>query len=343
MDALRLRTFSAISRIKKLSTSPRSNTRLQSTLYTTSVDGSLSKRIPYNSWDSHMHVVDPSLQSLSPTATYTPSKLHTLSQALAFESTLGIRNLVLVQPSIYGYDNTCVIEALKQLGPGHGRGVVCFDAATINAKQRRGVNAGHSTLEIWHRLGVRGVRLNFVSVPQELSAKELERTLHEYADIIRELGWVLQLYVPMHTIPDLVPIIPQLGVKVCLDHFGNPTLPVPSSVSSSPLPFNPYTLPGFTALISLLEQGNTYVKISGAYRLSDDSQFEHLGALARELMRAGRERLVFATDWPHTRFEGVDIKPITEVCLRWCVEEGADMTERLFRRNAEVLWDVKPV
>lgn len=59
-------------------------------------------------------------------------------------------------------------------------------------------------------------------------------------------------------------------------------------------------------------------------------------------MRAGKEQLVFATDWPHTRFEGVDIAPFAEASLRWCAEEDAGMAERLFRRNAEVLWDVKP-
>ncbi|OJD14918.1 hypothetical protein AJ78_04777 [Emergomyces pasteurianus Ep9510] len=340
MGILRLRTFPAIPCVQKPWIPQGRIKRLQSTLSSPSDDISLAKKLPQNSWDSHMHVVDPSLQPLSANAAYTPSKPHTLSQALAFESTLGIRNLVLVQPSIYGYDNTCLLEGLKQLGPTHGRGVVCFDAATINVK--RHLDRDDSTLAIWHRLGVRGVRLNFVSVPQQLSAGELERTLHEYADIIREFGWVLQLYVPMQTVPDLVPIVSKLGVKVCLDHFAKPTLPVPSELRSSPLPFNPYALSGFSSLISLLEQGSTYVKISGSYRLSDDAQFEHLGVLARELMRAGKERLVFATDWPHTRFEGVDIRPFVEACLRWCAEEGEDVAERLFRRNAEVLWDVKP-
>ncbi|KLJ07280.1 hypothetical protein EMPG_17227 [Blastomyces silverae] len=350
MGILRFRTLPArqpVPWVTKPWISPRSTRKPLSSSSSTHTPGSMARRLPANSWDSHMHIVEPSSRyPLSATAAYTPSEPHSLSDALAFESTLGIRNLVLVQPSIYGYDNSCLLDGLKRLGPRHGRGVVCFDAAAIIDEERRrgrGNDDDEGTLATWHRLGVRGVRLNLVSVPQQLSAGELQRMLHQYADIIRDLGWVLQLYTPMETLPHLVPIVPQLGVKVCLDHFAKPTLPPSSSLSSSSSsPFNPYALPGFTALISLLEQGSTYIKISAPYRLSDDPQFQHLGVLARELMRADKERLVFATDWPHTRFKGIDIAPFAEACLRWCAEEDAGMAERLFRRNAEVLWDVKP-
>ncbi|OJD09760.1 hypothetical protein ACJ73_10103 [Blastomyces percursus] len=345
MGVLRVRGLPALQPVpwaKRPRISPGGTQRPLSSSSSTHTLSSMPQRLPGNSWDSHMHIVEPSRYPLSATAAYASSKPHSLSDALAFESTLGIRNLVLVQPSIYGYDNSCLLDGLKQLGPKHGRGVVCFNAAAIIDEERRCRCHDEGTLATWHRLGVRGVRLNFVSVPQQLSAGELQLILRQYADVIRDLGWVLQLYVPMETLPHLVPIIPQLGVKVCLDHFAKPTLPPSSSLSSSSPPFNPYALPGFTALISLLEQGNTYVKISAPYRLSDDPQFEHLGVLASKLMLAGRERLVFATDWPHTRFKDIDIAPFAEVCLRWCAEEDAGLAERLFRRNAEALWDVKP-
>ncbi|PGH02778.1 hypothetical protein AJ79_07543 [Helicocarpus griseus UAMH5409] len=315
--------------------SPRTIKRSQSTLSHLP----LSLRIPPNSWDSHMHIVDPvnPFHPLSPSAPYTPTHAHTLPDALAFEfATLGIRNLVFVQPSIYGYDNSYLLEGLRQLGPRRGRGVVCFDADAVTAHHR---NDGNDILSSWHELGVRGVRLNLVSVPQQPSPSELARTLHKYAAAIRHLDWVLQLYVPMHTLPTLLPIIPELGVKVCLDHFGNPQLPPASSE-----PVDPYSLPGFPALLDLLHQGSTYVKISAPYRLSKDPELRDLGAVGREILQAGKERVVFATDWPHTRFEGLDIGPFVEACLRWCEElgegEGEEMAERLFRKNTEALWDV---
>jgi predicted TIM-barrel fold metal-dependent hydrolase len=82
------------------------------------------------------------------------------------------------------------------------------------------------------------------------------------------------------------------------------------------------------------------VKISGAYRLSADPEMKCVRAMARELMSVAPTRLVFATDWPHTQFDGLDIMPFIEECLSWS-RAGSGLRERLFRRNAEELWDVQ--
>ncbi|GAQ10358.1 4-sulfomuconolactone hydrolase [Aspergillus lentulus] len=283
----------------------------------------LKHRIPPGSWDSHMHVVEPSRYPVSLGAAYTPS-CHTLEEALAFESTLGIENIVLVQPSIYGTDNSCLLEALERIGPSHGRGVVVIDPATTCP----------TTLSAWHTLGVRGVRVNLKSVGKVLSEAELAETLSQHAKLIRPFGWMIQLYLPLHMMPMLERIVPSLGVKICIDHFGSPQLPPPSVITDRQ--FNPYTLPGFSALISLLQAGQTYVKISAPYRLSKDKQLRDLGDITRELLRGAPRRVIYATDWPHTRFHGVDVRPFTELCMRLCASENG-LTERVFKSNAEEL------
>ncbi|KAG2001066.1 hypothetical protein GB937_010550 [Aspergillus fischeri] len=283
----------------------------------------IKHRIPPGSWDSHMHVVEPSRYPVSPGAAYIPSS-HTLEEALAFESTLGMENVVLVQPSIYGTDNSCLLEALERIGPSRGRGVVVIDTATTCP----------TTLSAWHTLGVRGVRVNLKSVGKVLSEAELAETLSQHAELIRTLGWMIQLYLPLHMMPMLERIVPSLGVKICIDHFGSPQLPPPSIITNGQ--FNPYTLPGFSALISLLQAGQTYVKISAPYRLSKDKQLRDLGAITRELLRRAPRRVIYATDWPHTRFHGVDVRPFTEMCLRLCASETG-LTERVFKSNAEEL------
>ena len=53
-------------------------------------------------------------------------------------------------------------------------------------------------------------------------------------------------------------------------------------------------------------------------------------------------RVVFASDWPHTRFEGLDIKPFVKRVMEWC-EWDERLIERVFRGNAEMLWDVERV
>ncbi len=282
-------------------------------------------KIPSGSWDSHMHILDPHTYPLAGDARYTP-KTHSLADANAFERSVGITNIVLVQPSIYGFDNSCMLDALRQLGPQRARAVVSFDPEITP----------QSTLQEWNKIGVRGVRVNLQSVGKSVDAIELKEMLQQYADVIRPFGWVLQMYVPLDTATALETIIPRLGVKVCLDHFGCPTLDRNSAYSSR----DPYLIPGFKSLVKLLQQGSTYVKMSAPYRLTDDKSQQDLEPLARELLRvAGNNRVVFATDWPHTRFEGLNIKPFIETVMAWCQWDDF-LIERLFRSNARDLWGV---
>ncbi|KAE8373576.1 hypothetical protein BDV26DRAFT_62542 [Aspergillus bertholletiae] len=287
----------------------------------------LRQRLPAKSWDTHMHVVEPHRFPIDAGAVYRPST-HTIEEALAFESSLGIENIVLVQPSIYGYDNSCLLEALRHIGPSRGRGVVVVDPLNIDTQ----------TLSEWHLLGVRGVRVNLRSVGKVMDQDELAQTLLQHAEIVRPFGWAIQVYVPLDMIPLLEPIVPQLGVKLCIDHFGGPDLLTTDCKEG--ISFDPYSLPGFSSLVSLLRAGNTYVKISAPYRLSKDREMRDIEMMAHELLREAPNRVLFATDWPHTRFRGTDIAPFTELCLRVCGKDP-ELAERVFRRNAEELLDAQ--
>ncbi|KAG4437233.1 hypothetical protein IFR05_007287 [Cadophora sp. M221] len=281
--------------------------------------------IPHGSWDSHMHILDPTQYPLAADAQYTPSP-YLLPSALSFEKSVHIQNIVIVQPSIYGYDNSCLLSALRTLGPSHSRGVVTFETNNITT----------STLQQWHALGVRGVRINLQSVRQSADPVELASTLHRYADIIRPFEWVLQLYVPLETAVVLEDIVPGLNVRVCLDHFGSPDLSLAPSTGSG----DPYAIPGFRSLVKLLEQGSTFVKMSAPYRLSNSTAWSDLEPTGRELLKvAGTKRVVFASDWPHTRYEGLDIKPFVRTVMEWC-DWDQSMIERVFKGNSEDLWDV---
>ncbi|KAJ5774916.1 Amidohydrolase 2 [Penicillium paradoxum] len=291
-----------------------------------SAKASVRQRIPPKSWDSHMHVVESERFPVSSTAVYKP-KPHTLAEALAFESELGIENLVFVQPSIYGSDNSCLLEALQKLGPSRGRGVVVVDPATIEPE----------TLDECHALGVRGLRINLQSTRKMMDKHELEETLLQHAELARPRNLIIEAYLPLGMISMLESIVPQLGVRICIDHFGSPDLSLWVGDMSS---FNPYSLDGFSSLISLLRGGNTYVKVSAPYRFSKDHQLRDLQAMARELLSVAPDRAIYATDWPHTRFSGVDISPFTECCLDLC-ETRPGLAERLFRKNTEEMLGVE--
>jgi predicted TIM-barrel fold metal-dependent hydrolase len=277
-----------------------------------------------------MHIIDPSTFSLSAQAVYRLERHYSLDDALSFESSLGIRNIVLVQPSIYGHDNACLLDALRRLaGLGSARGVVSFDPADTPPL---------ATLRRWHALGVRGVRVNVQSHGVCIDPGKLASDLRRYADAIRPLGkWVLQLYVPMSLMQGLEDIIPRLGVRVCIDHLGYPDL---TATRRSPLDLH-CLLPGFQSLLALLQSGETFVKLSAPYRIVNSfDEDSYLEAITKELLQVrGASRVVFGTDWPHTRFEGLDIRPWIERVLDWC-DGNENTVERVFKRNAEELWDV---
>jgi predicted TIM-barrel fold metal-dependent hydrolase len=280
-----------------------------------------------------MHVVDPDTYPLSADAAYIP-KTHSLAQAQAFESSLGLHNIVLVQPSIYGTDNACLLSALYALGPSRARAVVAFDPASTPEK----------VLREWHAAGVRGTRVNLLSQGGPTpTADELAVMLRSHADVLRPLGWVLQLYVPLALVDVLEPLIPELGVRVVIDHMGQPSLPrAAEGGGAAGPPLDPYELPGFAALVRLLRAGQTFVKLSAPYRISRAADYGDLEPVAKELLRvAGRNRVVFATDWPHTRFDGLDIRPWVDKVFELCGDDAA-LVDRIFRGNAEDLWDVQP-
>ncbi|KAH8174607.1 amidohydrolase domain-containing protein [Sarocladium implicatum] len=313
----------AVGRLPGLGPNFGTTSRALGTVQRSAATDTIAQRLPQGTWDSHMHVVDPDRFLPLSEAAYLPSR-YTLKDAINFEDSVGIPNVVLVQPSIYGTDNSCLLEALAALGPERARGVVVCDPKNTTRQQ----------LSEWHAIGVRGIRVNYVSDGPVPAADEIQGTLQLYADIIRPLNWVLQIYLPMALIEVLEGILPRLGVTVCIDHMGCPSL------IDHPTD-DPYQIPGFSSLISLLRQENIYVKLSAPYRLSKLPSQIDLEPVAKELIRThGMNRVVFATDWPHTRFEGLDIRPWMEKVLDWCGTDS-QLRERLFAKNAEDLWDAQ--
>jgi predicted TIM-barrel fold metal-dependent hydrolase len=268
-----------------------------------------------------MHVADPIKFPLSASATYKPHAA-LLEDALQNATRLHLPNLVFVQPSPYGTDNSCLLDALQHLGPARARGVVAFDPATTSLE----------TLRKWHNDGVRGVRVNLKSVQREVEPAELRKELQGYLDAIRPLKtWVLELFVDMAVVPQLEPLLGQLGeTKLALAHLGAPTNVLPTLGD----------MPGWKELMRMMQHPNFFVKISAPYRVSKNDTWEDLEPLTKELLKArGGDGVVFASDWPHTRFEGIEVKPWVEQCLEWCGDDAV-LAKKLFRDNAKVLWDV---
>jgi len=268
-----------------------------------------------------MHVTDPTKFPISSSATYTPHTA-TLEQALENASQLSLPNLVFVQPSTYGTDNSCLLNALEHVTPARGRGVVVFDPNTIKLEQ----------LWDWHDLGVRGVRVNLKSVGTSMEPKALLELLRQYIDTIRPLKtWALQLFVDLSIVDHIKPIIDELdGVKLVIDHLGSPA-EVKNCLNE---------MAGWESLQRMMRDEHVFVKVSAPYRISEDPQYQDLEGLTKALLDVrGGDGVVFASDWPHTRFEGVTVQPWVDRCLEWC-QNDKELQSKLFRDNARALWDV---
>ncbi|KAJ3579214.1 hypothetical protein NPX13_g1351 [Xylaria arbuscula] len=274
--------------------------------------------IPKGSWDSHMHIIDTEKYPLPENAKRSHDAK--LPQALINATRLGLPNLVFVQLSSYGYDNTTVLDALKQVGPSRGRGVVAFDTGRIEPQ----------TLHEWHDLGVRGVRINLRSSKTEMSKAEIQSTLRKYAEVLRPMKtWSIGLYADMAILDHVQPLVPKLQVKLVLEHLASP----------SGLPLDPAQQPGWEALEAMMDNPRVYVKVSGPYLFSREQNLDNFESLVKALLRMRRgEGVVFASDWPHTQAQGYDITPFMTKVVEWC-DGDEELRKRLFRDNARVLWD----
>ena len=185
--------------------------------------------------------------------------------------TLGLERAVIVQPSIYGTDNRVTEQAVRALGP-RGRGVAVVDPGI-----------GSRKLAVLHDAGFRGVRFNLLYAGG-LAIDAVETV----AAKIAPLGWHLQFLFDVRDLPDVASRLRALPTEIVFDHMGH------MSVARGG------AHPGFRALLSLLADGACWVKLSGAYRITETgAPFADTTPFARALLAANPEQLVWGTDWPH--------------------------------------------
>lgn len=231
---------------------------------------------PPNACDCHIHVFGPAADyPYAEGRTYTPPD-SLPEDGLTMLRSLGIERVVLVQPSIYGTDNSRMVDAMGTFGEmARGVAVVAEDV-------------GRAELEWLHAAGVRGLRLNVDSFKRDDLGK-LARGMVLLAGRIREVGWHLELHVGPHMLEALVPVVERLPVDVVFDHMAKiPAHEVPGH-------------PGLGVVQRMLGSGRCWVKVSGAYRVSrKGNHYEEVAKLARALVEANPERMVWGSDWPHT-------------------------------------------
>jgi len=226
--------------------------------------------------DTHVHVIGASSHyPMVVERQYTPGTASTadLQQHLERQA---MRRVIVVQPSVYGTDNRCLLDALDAM-PQQARGVAVCDPLVPQTE-----------LQQLDARGVRGLRLNLESSSNH-NPQALMDALRFWAPRIADLGWHLQVYAPFAVTAACASVIAQLPVPVVLDHFA--LWPQHAQGSDTP--------PHVRDILQLLIDGHIYIKLSASYR-SPAHAPEALTQLAHRLLHTRPDRLLWGSDWPHT-------------------------------------------
>jgi len=267
--------------------------------------------LPFGAIDTHFHLFGPARDfPYAPGRDYTPADA-TVEDYIALARRLGFSRSVIIQPSVYGTDNSRTLSALEDR-PMPMRGIVVVDRSV-----------SHAELERMHGLGVRGIRINLL-----FGAGAGWDTARHLAPKLREMGWHIQFLVDVSTIADLRRRVMELAVPTVFDHLGH--VPVSRGLKD----------PGFEALLALLKDDLCWVKLSGTYRITGETTapYRDVAPFARALMQANPDHVVWATDWPHPaiRVPMPDDAVLARMTLDWTAD--AEMRQKLFVTNAERLY-----
>jgi predicted TIM-barrel fold metal-dependent hydrolase len=232
-------------------------------------------KVPANACDCHTHVFgDPLLFPFDASRAYTPEQA-SVAELRSLHGALRTARVVLVQPSVYGTDNACLLNAMKQLDRD-SRGIVVIDAKTPD-----------STLDKMHRAGVRGIRINLETAGQADPALA-RRNFQSAVDRIEGRNWHIQVYTRLAVIEGIQNQVMATRVPVVFDHFGGTQAEMGTGQ------------PGFDVLLKLVRVGKAYVKISAPYRSSvKGPNYPDLAPIAEALIAANPQRILWGSDWPH--------------------------------------------
>jgi predicted TIM-barrel fold metal-dependent hydrolase len=235
----------------------------------------VSFEIPPGACDCHVHVFgDPKKYPFFAGRTYTPetASADELRQLL---SSLRLERVVIVQPSVYGTDNSCTLDGMRQLGD-RARGVAVIDDKTTDAQ-----------LDTMGKAGIRGIRLNLATAGINDPTAARQRFDNAVARA-RNRAWHIQFNTQLTVIEALSPQLLASPVPLVIDHFGG-------AVAARGL-----EQPGFGALVNLVKAGKAYVKISGsADSVSTQTDLADVAPFARALVAANPQRILWGTNWPH--------------------------------------------
>jgi len=236
--------------------------------------------LPPGSCDTHAHICGPERRyPYAQGRIYTPPDA-LLPDYLAMLAALGVERAVLVQPSVYGSDNSAMLDAMRSCHLPC-RGVAVVETSISDAE-----------LDRLDAAGIRGVRFNLVDVlgPGAGSPLECARAL---AERIAARGWHTEFLLHCDDFETLDGLLADFPTDVVIGHIGYAR----SGTGAAH--------PGFQGLVRLVERGRCWVKLTGPYRLTREGlPYDEVNPFVRALAAVAPERLLWGSDWPHVMVTG---------------------------------------
>lgn len=248
--------------------------------------------VPAGAWDVHVHIfgaAEPYPHVSQPHYTLPDGNL---AQYQALMPIIGMERFVIVQPSFYGTDNSCLLDTLDAVGH-RARGVVMIESGIKD-----------SELQEFHRRGVRAVRLDLFKRAR-WPLTEIQSYILETEARVKPLGWHLQFYAPGYIVRDLVGFLSTLRIDFVIDHMGYM------------LEEDGLRPDDFAELLKLLDGDHAYLKLSGAYRIAKKRGYDFVEPVAKAIVARAPERAVWGSDWPHISNAEIDTGELLSLLERW--------------------------
>ncbi|HTO85439.1 MAG TPA: amidohydrolase family protein [Methylomirabilota bacterium] len=271
-------------------------------------------KAPPGACDTHMHFYDAKFP-MAPTAFIRPPPA-SVADYRKMQQRLGLTRVVIVQPSTYGTDNRCTLEAMAALGDS-ARGVAVVDTSVSDDELTRLTKAGIR--------GIRFLMLKGGALPWEI--------LETMAARVHPFGWHVQLQLDGRELPEREAMIKRLPGTLVIDHVGKFLEPV--TVDH----------PGFKVLQRLLDNGRTWMKLSAPYEVSKKGppNYDDVGALAKAMVKQAPERMLWASNWPHPSAPKDDMPDdavLLDTLLDWAPDEAT--RRRILADNPAKLYGFGP-
>jgi len=267
--------------------------------------------MPEGACDSHLHIFDPRFPEQPGQGA--PFAGGAVPQYLAVRERMGTRRAVIVQAKRYGTDNACLLDAVAQF-EGNARGIAVVSPDVDTAELRR-LDAG----------GVRGLRFSVWNPADTVVTLDM---LAGLAHRIAGLGWHVQLHMSGDQIVANEGLLASLPCPMVFDHMAR--LPPGLGIRH----------PAWDVVRRLIDRGDCWVKLSGAYLNTaiGGPDYPDATEVARAFVQAAPDRLVWGSDWPHVteRAHMPDTVGLLDLLSRWAPD--ASVRERILVENPSRLY-----